>query len=176
MLVYEYVFVPGIKSNLSILIIYSRPCDVFHKWGYCTFTYKWIIHFLHQSLRVVKTFQLLQVKILLGARVPLGGSNFTPYSDLQKGRSFDNKDNQNTLIPRYSGNSTQPTVNPPTARGYQETSFNTYNIFKLRTLYTIQRHLSRYWQCYDEHHQQVFSGCEVKKYFIDPPWRSQSNW
>ena len=79
--VYKYVFVPGISLDIFILISSIILCDVFHKLGYFTYPYTWVIPHLHQDKIVVKTYQLLQVKIMLGSTVSLGDHPFTSYPD-----------------------------------------------------------------------------------------------
>ena len=54
-------------------------------------------------------------------------------------------------------------MTPLTVRGYYKTSFQTYNLLTLRTLHTNKRHIPRYWQWYNYHHQQVLSECEGKR-------------
>ena len=47
-------------------------------------------------------------------------------------------------------------------RSSHETSFHTYNLLNLITLHKNQIHIPIDWQWYDNHHQQVLGGWEVK--------------
>ena len=71
-IVYKYVFVLEVKSNIYILSSYFIPCDVLCKWGYRTSPYSQDIPCLYLFRRVFKTFQLLQVQIMSRFRVILG--------------------------------------------------------------------------------------------------------
>ena len=97
---------------------------------------------------------MIQVQIMPGSIFPLGDNTFTPYPESQGGRLFGKKDNPNTLRPRYSGNSTPPTMNPLIATGSHKSFFHTYNLLTLRNFYICQRHIPRYWKWYVEPHQQ----------------------
>ena len=69
-MVYKYVFVPGVILNLYILASYLIPCDVLHKWGYCTSPNNQGIPCFNRSVRVVKIYQLLQMQMMPGSKVP----------------------------------------------------------------------------------------------------------
>ena len=91
-----------------------------------------------------KISQLILGKIMSGPMVLLRGHLLTPYPDSQVRGLFVQNENQHALIPRDSGNSTSPTVKPLTVRGSHKTSFLTYKLLTLITLYTNQRHLPIY--------------------------------
>ena len=46
-MLYKYVFVPGVNSNIFILISFLILCDILYKWGYCISTYNQVIPHLH---------------------------------------------------------------------------------------------------------------------------------
>ena len=99
---------------------------------------------MHQDIIVVKTYQLLQVQIMSGSRLSLGGHILTPYPESQGEGLFGQKHNHRTLKPRESVNATTPTVNTLTVRGSHKTSFHAYNIIPMKTLHTNQQHLPIY--------------------------------
>ena len=93
-----------------------------------------------------------------GPRFLLSDHLIIPYPYSQELGLFSQKNKQTTLIQRNSGYATSPTVKALKSRGSNETSFNTYNLLDLRTLHTNQKHMPRYCQWYDEHHQQFWVG------------------
>ena len=140
-MLYKYFFVPRVNSNIFILIFYLRTCGILHKWGYCTSPYTQGTPRLHQSISVVKKSQLHPFQINPGSIVPLGDRIFTPYPGSQLGGLFGQKYKQRTLIPRGSGNSIPPTMNPLTGRGSHKTSFRDYKLITFITLHKNQIHL-----------------------------------
>ena len=161
-IVYKYVSVSRVISNIYILANSLVPFDVIHKWVYCTSPYNRGIPPLHLAIRVLKTSQLIQLQRISGSRDPLGNLNFTPYPESQGGGIFCQKCNQNTLRLRESGNYIPPTVITPTVRCFLKTFFHNYNLITLRILHTYQRHIPRDCQWYDDHPQQVMGGWELK--------------
>ena len=97
-MVYKYVFVPGINSN--IFIISLQPCDFIQKWRYCIAPYTLGTPCLNDVIRVVKTSQIPQVKIMSGSRATLSDNLLTPNPDSQVGGSFGHKDNKKNLKPK----------------------------------------------------------------------------
>ena len=134
-MLYKNVFVPRVNSYTYILISSLISCYVIQKWNYCTSHYNRVIPRLHQSIRVVKTSKLLQFKSIPWYIFPLGVFPLTPYPYSRWGGLFGNKYNQHNLIPRHSGNSTPPTVNPLIVRVSHQTSFHTYNLLTLITIH-----------------------------------------
>ena len=137
--------------------------------GYCTSTYTQGIPRLHQYIIIVKTSQPLQVQIMSGSRFLLGDLPFTPYPYSQGGGLFGQKSDQRTLILRYSGNATSPTVKPLTVKGSHKKSFHVYNLLAFITLHTNHRYIPRYWRCptpFDPSHSFCQSDkstpCQVK--------------
>ena len=53
-------------------------------------------------------------------------------------------------------------MNQSIFRSSHENSFHTYNLLNLITLHKNQIHIPRYCKWYDDHHQQVLGGWEVK--------------
>ena len=135
-MLYKYVFIPGVNYYIYILISYLILCGVIIKWSYFTSHYNRGNPCLHQSIRVVKTSQLLQVKIISWSWFLLGGCPLTPYPYSQGVASFGHKYNKQTLNPRHPGNSKPPTSNPLIVRVSDQTSFHTYNLLTLITLHT----------------------------------------
>ena len=110
--------------NINTLADSLVPCDVIHKWSYCTSTYNPGTTHLRPAIRAVKSSQLLQVQRISGSRFPLSDHAFIPYPESQGRGLFYKKYNKNTLIPRESNNSTPPTINPLTVRVFHKTKFN----------------------------------------------------
>ena len=100
--------------NINTLADSLVPCDVIHKWSYCTSTYNPGTTHLRPAIRAVKSSQLLQVQRISGSIFLLDDHAFTPYTEKKGQGLFDKKYNHNPLRIRDSGNSTPPTVNPLT--------------------------------------------------------------
>ena len=69
-MVYKYVFVIGVNSDLYILITYERVM-FFTRWGFWTSPYTWSLPCLHRVMRW-KNPLLSQIQITSWSRVPLG--------------------------------------------------------------------------------------------------------
>ena len=100
-MVYKYVFIAGVNSNLIIIISSLRLCNITPKWDYCTSPYTCGLLSLYQYIRVIKTSQLIQVKIMSGYRVTQGDCTLNPYPDSQWGGLFGHKDIHTTLRPPH---------------------------------------------------------------------------
>ena len=66
-------------------------------------------------------------------------------------------------------------MNPITVRSYHQTHFQSYTIITLGTLHENHRHTQRYWQWYNDHHQQFFGWMGEKKTaltLLDNPYQN----